>query len=193
MAVRCRLIGGSFGWSFGGLRSTGILSFSERLKCVRTACQACRRHASAWRCFPSPFLSEFCAKTRHPVAVTRGGGWVAQESVDGKYLYYSRDGPGRSLWRMTVAGAQQEMIDENLSYATNFDVTSEGVYFITRHGQRQIARLKFFDARTNKTTTLLDTGKHWGSGITVAPNGHEILYSVMDFYATDLMYLDRIP
>src|SRR4051812_6531521 len=63
MAVRCRLIGGSFGWSFGGLRSTGILSFSERLKCVRTACQACRRHAPAWRCFPSPFLSEFCAKT----------------------------------------------------------------------------------------------------------------------------------
>src|SRR4051812_34414593 len=63
MAVRCRLIGGSFGWSFGGLCSTGILSFSERLKCVRTACQACRRHAPTWRCFPSPFLSEFCAKT----------------------------------------------------------------------------------------------------------------------------------
>src|SRR4051812_34466708 len=63
MAVRCRLIGGSFGWSFGGLRSTGILSFSERLKCVRTARQACRRHAPTWRCFPSPFLSEFCAKT----------------------------------------------------------------------------------------------------------------------------------
>src|SRR3954451_5272419 len=75
MAVRCRLIGGSFGWSFGGLRSTGILSFSERLKCVRTACQACRRHAPTWRCFPSPFLSEFCAKTKtevHPFTVAAG-------------------------------------------------------------------------------------------------------------------------
>src|SRR3954447_7079327 len=79
MAVRCRLIGGSFGWSFGGLRSTGILSFSERLKCVRMACQACRRHASAWRCFPSPFLSEFCAKTGVPKPVQKAAALRAED------------------------------------------------------------------------------------------------------------------
>jgi len=80
-----------------------------------------------------------------------------------------------------------------LSYWINFDVTLGGVYFITRHGQPQKASVKFFDARTNRTTTLLDTGKHWGFGLSASPNGREIFYSVVDLYGTDLMYLDRVP
>ena len=113
------------------------------------------------------------------VASHHGGGFVAQESPDGKYLYYSKGAPA-SLWRMTVGGAQEQRIAENLSYSTNFDVTSDGVYFMTSHGQAQKASVRFFDARTNKTTTLLDTGKHWDFGLSASPNGREILYSVVD-------------
>ena len=39
-----------------------------------------------------------------PVRVTQGGGFVAQESPDGKYVYYSKGAP-TSLWRMTVGAA----------------------------------------------------------------------------------------
>jgi Tol biopolymer transport system component/DNA-binding winged helix-turn-helix (wHTH) protein len=139
--------------------------------------------------------SESCA----PVPVTHGGGFVAQESPDGKYLYYSKGQPAEprataaSLWRMTVGGAREERIAETLSYATNFDVTSGGVYFMTSHGRAQKGSVEFFDARTNKTTTLLETGKRWGFGLSASPNGREILYSVVDFSGSDLMYLDKVP
>jgi Tol biopolymer transport system component len=126
----------------------------------------------------------------NPVPVTHGGGFIAQESPDGKYVYYSKGVPV-SLWRMTLGGAQ-EKIAENLSYSTNFYVTAEGVYFITRHGQPRKASLRFFDAHTSQTTLLLETGKSWGFGISV--NGREILYSVVEDYGSgDLMYLDRVP
>jgi hypothetical protein len=93
---------------------------------------------------------------------------------------------------MPVQGGPGEIIAENLSYWTSFDVTKDGVYFVTTSGYTNKATLRFFDARTKQTTTLLDTGKRWYFGISAAPNGHDVLYSVVDARASDLMLLNDV-
>jgi Tol biopolymer transport system component len=127
-----------------------------------------------------------------PVPVTHGGGFTAQESPDSKYIYYSKGAPP-GLWRMALRDGKEERIAENLSYWTSFDVTEHGVYFVTISGLAQTATLRFFDVHTHQTTTLLETGKRWYFGIAAAPNGHEVLYSVMDVRTSDLMFLNDVP
>jgi Tol biopolymer transport system component/DNA-binding winged helix-turn-helix (wHTH) protein len=126
------------------------------------------------------------------VRVTQRGGLNAQESADHKYLYYTKGAP-TSLWRMALRDGHEERIAENLSYWTSFDASKDGVYFVTISGYAQKATLQFFDVHTNQTATLLETGKHWYFGIAVAPNGHDVLYSVVDAFSSDLMLLNDVP
>jgi len=53
MAVRCRLIGYSFGWSFGGLCSTGILSFSEKVEMRANGLSGLQKARANVALFPS--------------------------------------------------------------------------------------------------------------------------------------------
>jgi serine/threonine protein kinase/Tol biopolymer transport system component len=62
--------------------------------------------------------------------VTHGGGWAAEESEDGKNLYYSRRDGG--LWTMPVAGGEEKFISGDLhrNDAADFAVTTGGLYLI---------------------------------------------------------------
>lgn len=126
----------------------------------------------------------------NPVQVTRSGGLSGQESPDGKYFYFSRGSPS-GLWRMPLGGGPEEKITGDLCFPTSFDATNEGVYFLTRHGQPQLATLRFFDSHSKQTTKLFETGKPWSFGISVAPNGHQVSYAVVDALGSDLLFADR--
>ena len=73
-------------------------------------------------------------KDREPVAMTRGGGYSARESTDGRWLYYTRwrqDG----LWRMPTAGGEErQLLGKELPafHWGNWLPTENGVYFVTR-------------------------------------------------------------
>ena len=77
-------------------------------------------------------------------AVTRGGGITAQESPDGKSLYFTRPG-WAGLWRMdlTLAAGEAELIIPELAGQDrgNWLVHEEGIYWIIRSGQRHPGRV----------------------------------------------------
>src|SRR6478736_4833703 len=65
------------------------------------------------------------------VQITNQGGYVAFESPDGKFVYYTKkDTPG--IWRAPAEGGKEiPVIDSfNLSDNANWEVVTDGIYFI---------------------------------------------------------------
>jgi hypothetical protein len=61
------------------------------------------------------------------VQVTHNGGFVAAESPDGPWLYFSK--PGGGIWRMPAAGGEETSL-LNRGTGRYWTVTRDGVYFL---------------------------------------------------------------
>jgi dipeptidyl aminopeptidase/acylaminoacyl peptidase len=62
------------------------------------------------------------------VQVTKHGGYVAFESLDSKFVYFSRDLWQTSIWRIPAGGGEETNIVN--SSEGGFAVASKGIYFI---------------------------------------------------------------
>jgi Tol biopolymer transport system component len=61
--------------------------------------------------------------------VTHNGGYIAYESNDGEWLYYTKyDTTG--IWRMLVHGGKETLILDYLLYSTDWAIVEDGIYFI---------------------------------------------------------------
>lgn len=128
--------------------------------------------------------------------VTRNGGFYAQESPDGKYLYYARslDQPG--LWRMPLQGGPESPVIEGLraGYWGFYALHPKGVYFVDMEGTPDVGLqyfLKNLDHATgkiSKVSTLLK--RPFNSGLALSPDGKHFLYTQADRSDTDIMMVD---
>ena len=106
------------------------------------------------------------------VPVTRNGGYVAFESMDGRYLYYTQTATGpSSLWRIpTAGGGEPERVLEGVSERA-FVVLQQGIYFVKRQTQRRTpvpvgmaaragsdapGQLNFFDFARSQSRVIAD-------------------------------------
>jgi dipeptidyl aminopeptidase/acylaminoacyl peptidase len=131
------------------------------------------------------------------VQVTKGGGIVAFESPDGKFLYYAKIRGFTSLWKVPVEGGPETEVLESLFYV-NFAVRREGLYFVPKasgSAVRSPLQLLTFAGLTVKTIiprealgerfqTLVDT-------FTVSPNGRAILYARWSLEDKELMLVEN--
>ena len=63
--------------------------------------------------------------------LTKTGGVIALESVDGKLLFYSKEAePG--LWVLPLEGGTESQVLPSLYGLDNFAVTKQGIYFVRR-------------------------------------------------------------
>ena len=62
-----------------------------------------------------------------------GAGWLASESPDGKWLYFSGEGEDSSLRKMPVGGGEETQVLPSIAN-WNFAVMDDGVYFMTGTG-----------------------------------------------------------
>ncbi|MBK5290481.1 MAG: PD40 domain-containing protein [Acidobacteriia bacterium] len=128
--------------------------------------------------------------------VTRNGGFYAQESPDGKYLYYARslDEPG--LWRMPLPGGPESPVIETLraGYWGYCALHPKGIYFVDMEGTAEVGLqyfLKNFDLATGKISKVLTLAKRpFNSGLALSPDGKQILYTQADRSDTDIMLVD---
>ena len=89
--------------------------------------------------------------------VTRGGGFAAIESIDGRHVYFSKrfsgtPDPQNALWRIPVEGGNEEVVIEGFRSAHgNWDLTAEGIYFVDEEpsssGTRWVVRFQGFGGR----------------------------------------------
>jgi Tol biopolymer transport system component/DNA-binding winged helix-turn-helix (wHTH) protein len=107
-----------------------------------------------------------------PQPVTTGDGIVPQESLDGRWLYYTR-GDEDGLWRVPPkGGAETQVLSQPAAgYWGYWQVTSRGIFYLDREAASSTIRI--FDPETRRSTlfaTLKDPPPMY-SGITVTQNG----------------------
>jgi Tol biopolymer transport system component len=110
--------------------------------------------------------------------ITQNGGFVAQESPDGKWIYYTKYNlPG--LWRLPVAGGNEVKVLDNPppGYWAYFSTATDGVYFLRIQGSK--ATINFYDSARATSSELYELRRRPAlfSGLSVSPDGRWILYT----------------
>jgi len=108
-----------------------------------------------------------------PVQVTHDGGFVAVESADGRYLYYSQTRNFGPVFRMPLAGGPSEEVIPDIR-GLFFAVTERGVYFQSR------SSIWLWDAVSRQTTEVFRPPKPMGVGLDVSPDGQTLLFTQID-------------
>jgi len=124
-----------------------------------------------------------------PVQVTRKGGFVAMESPDGNFLYYTKTENVSGLWKMPVAGGEEAHVLGGVT-ARAFAVVQDGIYFFAT-GRTQKILLQFHKFANNQTTTLGTIEKPVGIYLDVSANGRWLLYSQEDQRVENLMLVEN--
>jgi Tol biopolymer transport system component/DNA-binding winged helix-turn-helix (wHTH) protein len=112
--------------------------------------------------------------------VTKQGGFVALESVDGAYLYYAKaDSPG--VFRIPTQGGQEVQIvnQPRVGAWSNWGLNQDGIYYL--NSTTHPTAVEFYNFATQKTTRLknLDRIRSEISSLTVSPDGMWVLYTVL--------------
>ena len=126
-----------------------------------------------------------------PEQVTWQGGYRAFESLDGTHLYYSKLAePG--LWSRPDGGDARQMLD-GLSARDwgNWTLTNEGIYFIDRKASDpSIALLDLQTGTIKPMVSLAGKTLSFMSGLSVSPDGKQILYALADRSESDIMLVE---
>jgi Tol biopolymer transport system component len=117
--------------------------------------------------------------------VTRKGGWYAQESLDGRTLFYGKDRVGRGVYRMPVEGGEATMFLSD-AIITRFAPASKGVYYWSPN-----RALTFLDSSTGRSrvVTVIDKPPIWF--LSVFPDGKRVLSSQIDQSVGDLYLVEN--
>jgi hypothetical protein len=89
-----------------------------------------------------------------------------EESPDGRFLYYLKEGNPRSLWRVTVNGGEEVQVLPSVLY-DNFTVVEDGVVFMESPGQNRYL-LQLLEFASGKIATI-SVPSNPGWGLTVSP------------------------
>jgi hypothetical protein len=132
------------------------------------------------------------AKGGQAFQVTQRGGFNPLESPDGRFLYYAKP---NSLWRIALEGGGEGLVFEIAGFSgPTFAVVNEGVYLITARNQdfrNPGASISFFNLANGKLTSVLASEKPIWYGISVSPDGKNILYSQLDYHDTGIMLVEN--
>jgi Tol biopolymer transport system component len=113
---------------------------------------------------------------------------AAFESADGKYLYFNSDsgqGNSQALFRMSVAGGEEEQVVPRVLNWASFSVTEKGVYFFS-----DPKTLQLLDEKTGLIRTVTRLEKHsFTVGMTVSADDAYLIISQLDLRA-DLMLVE---
>lgn len=129
--------------------------------------------------------------------ITTGGGSVAHESVDGKFLYYTRGNNVAGIWCVPIDGGEEILIVDahKAGYWSAWTVVEQGVYFLTAE---QLARpaIEFFSFKTNtviEVAVLAKPFRPWTNpeGLSVSSDGRWILFTQEDRADMDLMLVEN--
>jgi hypothetical protein len=115
-----------------------------------------------------------------PRPIRGAKGYFADESPDGKWLYFSSGGmAGPSpLSRVPVEGGAAEVVLPEVG-GRNWAVTQTGVWFLTPSTNPQ-SLLQFYDFATKSTRTVYRTERRVYAGFALSPDGRRVLFTQLD-------------
>jgi Tol biopolymer transport system component len=127
------------------------------------------------------------AEGGEPTQLTRRGGYIAFESLDGRFVYFSKDVWQSSIWRIPVDGGEETKIAES-ALGQAFAVASKGIYFVTWPDLKAVYFLSF---ATGRVTIIATIQRLAGWGLSVSPDDRYLLYTQVDQASSDLMLVEN--
>lgn len=130
------------------------------------------------------------------VQVTKNGGWLGLESVDGRFLFFSKthtdpgEGETVSIWRIPVGGGDEVQVIPSLNDPRNFVVVRDGIYF-ERDVSRREFHVCFYQFDTGKIDQLARIEKRAFEGLSVSPDRRWLLFSSYDEHGGDLWLVEH--
>jgi len=128
------------------------------------------------------------------VQMTKGGGYYAVESFDGKTLYYFK--PGKKdfevgqIWKVPCQGGEETMVlDREVRWGA-WALSPEGIYFSITNGKYSI---EFLNLQTRKTTTFYrEETPNFQQALAVSPDGEWFVYDdYPPLQESDLMLVEN--
>lgn len=122
--------------------------------------------------------------------VTQHNGLYAEESLDGRDLYFTR-GDTLGIWKMPLAGGTPSLVVADLSPNAwgNWTLAADGLYF-TQQSTKAIA---FYDFGTGTSTPLhtpTKTTAFIGPALTVSSDGRSIIYAQIERSEDEILFVD---
>jgi hypothetical protein len=111
-----------------------------------------------------------------PIQFTTNGGFKAQESSEGKFLYYVKAENWSDLWKMPVQGGKETLVLEHV-HRRGWVLTEQGVYALNDKTKPHpsIQFLDFAAGKLRHVTNVLE--RVWlGGDINIAPDESYLLY-----------------
>jgi Tol biopolymer transport system component len=130
------------------------------------------------------------------VQMTKGGGFLSQESPDGDYLYYSNPSPAgvstTGIWKVPVnGGAAAKVVDS--AFDRFWMPNRNGIFFVRKDGAQQFLEFVPFAEGTRKRLLKLEKPlEEFLGGMAVSADGRSIIYSQMDNSNVDIMLLENL-
>jgi Tol biopolymer transport system component/DNA-binding winged helix-turn-helix (wHTH) protein len=125
------------------------------------------------------------------VQVTRQGGLLPCESLDGKYLYYIKGSDTRGLWRVPVEGGEEVRVLDSFKSELGV-VVNDGIYFIDPDAKDGVV-VEFFDFATHKERRVAELGivNILPVCVAVSPDRRQILYTQVDQIGADIILVEN--
>jgi Tol biopolymer transport system component len=129
------------------------------------------------------------------IQVTRDGGFDSFESVDGKYLYYTKSRETAGVWRLPLEGGVEEPVPglEGVKEHRAWTITDQGIYFAVSTSA-DVHLLRFYSFATGRVadvTRLQKKPVYGPPGLAVSPDGRFILYVQRDSSSSDIMLVEN--
>jgi Tol biopolymer transport system component len=131
-----------------------------------------------FQCWKIPWLPS--GPGGEAVQVTRGGGCGGFESPDGKFLYYAKSLISGAVWRVSVAGGEEQPVHESvraLRFPPNFAVAAQGIYSASSADPLHGFNLQLYRLATGGLETLGRINVSLGRGIAASPDGRWLLFA----------------
>jgi Tol biopolymer transport system component len=131
-----------------------------------------------------------------PIQVTSNGGSMPLESLNGKFLYYSKTytkpRTGASLWRMLIPEGKETLVIASLANETTYALTEDRIYFIGPDPSGTGMSIQFRESNSGAVTQIRRLERPIALGLSVSPDRRWILYNQMDQRTSDLMLVENL-
>src|ERR1700730_15925956 len=124
------------------------------------------------------------------IQVTRNGGWVAFESPDGKFVYYTKEVASSALWKMPVSGGEESQVLPSV-FRSAFSLVNDGIYFSPEPSADRKYSIQFLSFATGKVKTVVPIPGQVSYIFNVSPDGRSLLYTQLDEAGSDLMLVEN--
>jgi Tol biopolymer transport system component/DNA-binding winged helix-turn-helix (wHTH) protein len=127
------------------------------------------------------------------VQVTHHGGYGGFESLDGKFLYYTKGATVSGIWRIPTAGSEETEVIGSLGagYWGYWAVVKKGIYYLETTGKPAIAFFDFTTQRIRKVFELENRPAREATGMAVSQDGGTILYTQLDALSRDIVLVEN--